>query len=117
SHGNRVRIVTGRGDGSVAEGGLRVIPAGVAGGHDDHDSRIPGGFHGLAQRIGLVASGDRPPEREVHDTNVVLVLDLDGALDGGNDIAVLADAIAVQHAQVDQVGVGRDSAERDFVCV
>src|SRR5262249_8182955 len=53
----------------------------------------------------------RPPQREVHHANVVLALELDGALNGGDDVAVTAYAIAVQHTQVDQVGVGRDAAQ------
>ena len=53
--GDHIRIVAWRDDGAVSLGALRIFTAIVAGRCDDHDARLPGRFHRLAERIERVA--------------------------------------------------------------
>src|ERR1700730_5143243 len=48
---DHIRIVAGRGDGSVAVRSTRIVTAVVTGGDDDYDARLPGLFYCLAERI------------------------------------------------------------------
>jgi hypothetical protein len=111
AYGDHERIVAGRQDGAVpliAEG---VVPAAVAGGDNHYDARLPGGLHCLAERIETVGLLHRPPQREVQHPDVVFLLQIDGARDSRDHGTVRTRAVRIQHAQVDQIGAGRDAAQ------
>ena len=68
-------------------------------------------FYCLAKGIERIAFVYRPPQREIDDPDVKVVLQLDRSLDGCDDLTIGTGAILVQYFQVDNVCVVRDSPE------
>ena len=83
----------------------RVIAAFVSSRHHNHDARLPRRFDRLAERIELIAVVNRTAKRKVDDSNVVLALQADGLLDGGNHGAIVTVSVLIENPQVDQVYV------------
>src|SRR3989442_1195706 len=71
-----VGIVPWRGDRAVSIVAHGVQTPRVPCGHDNYDTRFPGLFDGLAERIERGALVNRPTEGEIYHSDVVLVLEL-----------------------------------------
>src|SRR5208337_3615672 len=87
----------------------------IVAGRDHHDDAcMPCLLNCLAQWVAGVALIDRPAHRQIDDSDVVGVLQLDSRLDGLDDEAVAALAGAVQYAKVNQTHVGRHALDDDI---
>src|SRR6266496_4011973 len=73
-------IVRGSVNSAVPVGSNRVVATIVAGRNYDDDAGLPCFLHGLAKGIESVAFVNRPAERQVDDTNVVLGLERNGLI-------------------------------------
>ena len=101
-----VRIVAGGVDREVA------VAATVARGGDHGQAGGPGPLHCLGQRVGVVALGDRVAQRHVQHADVEACAVGDGEIDRLDYRAGVAESLVVEHAQVDEVHVRRDAADR-----
>src|SRR5437762_10075877 len=88
-------IVRGSVNGAVPVGSNRVVATIVAGGNHDDDAGLPCFLHGLTEGIESVAFVNRPAERQVDDTNVVLGLERNGLINGADYCAVSAGAVFI----------------------
>ena len=70
----RIWIISGCIDRSVALGARSIIAAIVPGRHHDEDSRFPCRLHGLAKWILGIALEYSSPDRQIDDSYVVSVL-------------------------------------------
>src|SRR2546422_5058151 len=52
------------------------------------------------------------PQRNINHADVVQLLQLDGAFDGVDDVTILAAAIFIEDAKVDEPSARRDTAKR-----
>jgi hypothetical protein len=101
-----VRSRAGRQNGGVS------VAAFIAGGDYHHDSALASRFHRLAQRILRAALENGTAQRQIDHANVVLSLELNGLLDGRDHHTVVAGAVLIQNAQIQNVRMGRDAFER-----
>ena len=102
------RVTRGR---DAAEHGAALgVLAVVAGGRDDDQARwrrrLP--RRGTADRTKHGSTIGWPSERFI-DPNRILGAVRDHPLNAGDDVAGIADALAVEHADVDQMRAGRDA--------
>src|SRR5579863_567832 len=88
-----------------------IVAAVIPGGHDHNNTGLPSCFYGLAQRIYFIALKNRPSKRQVDYSDVVLRFQSDGALNSRDNETVSAVAIAVDHLEVDQADVRRNSGK------
>jgi len=86
----------------------------IARGRHHGDSGAVGGLGRLAQRVGRKALHDRVPQGEVDHANVVLTLQFNGALDGGDDPADRPLPVQVEHLKIDDVRAWRDPTTVDL---
>src|SRR6266705_1690393 len=106
SHGDHVGIVARRGDRGVAIGPLRVVTPRISRRDYNNDARLPGCLDGLAKRVELVALKYRSAQRQIDDADVVGTFESYGCLNGGNHVAVSADAILIQRPQINEIRIG-----------
>ena len=114
AHGDHVGIIAWYRDSAIAIVTVRVVTTIVAGRHHHDDSCFPSLLRCLTQRIQGVALEDASTERQVDDPDVVQVLQSDRLIDARDHRAVGGRSVLVQHAQVNDVGIGGDAAEGDI---
>ena len=100
------RLVAGRADRAPALAAVRV-KAVVAGRDDHHDAVGDGAANGACQRVGTVGFGGVRTQAQVHHLDVQPAGVVDDPIDAGQHVRELTRAIAVEHAHIKQVGVGR----------
>ena len=77
-----------------------------------HDNPVfPCRFHRLTEWIPIAALINRAAQREVDHPHIVLTLQLHRLLDRGDDDAVIAHAVLIQHPQIEDIRVRGDSPQ------
>ena len=109
ANSNHGRVISRGLNGGVTVSTVTVITTGVAGRHHYHNACFPGGFHRLAYRVKRITLKYLASERKIDDPDVVSIFELDGPLNSGNHLAIVASAVRRQHPQIDDVGVGSDT--------
>ena len=92
AYGQSGRLVAGAVDGAEAGADGAV----VAGGDDGENTGVVGGSNGLAERVGGVRLEDGMAQRQVEDADVVVLLELDGPVDAGDDVGGVAGAVGAE---------------------
>src|SRR3990167_2827683 len=101
-------LVPWRADGAVGFLAAGVEPE-VAAGHHHHDALGHRAAHRTGQRVGLIRLGRVGTQAQVHHPDVLVPAVVDDPVDAGQHVGQLAVAVVVEHADVEQVGVGRDA--------
>jgi len=91
---------------TVAAVSLGVVASIVSSRNHHHDSSLPGLLHRHAQRVHQIRTVHRPTERQVHYANVVLILEVNGEFDAGDDTGVRSHAAVVEHLMLIRLALG-----------